>query len=371
MKRIKVILFLVCLGLLSACGKEKSTLDKPIEDCAFYLDGQEYSVPMKAEEFEDNGWTYVSGASDTVTGESDSETQQFTKGDQQIDVRFHNYSKDVQNVRDCPITRVTFSASHLDKDKLDMGRNITFGASFSEVTKAFGEEKSNESNRAVYYGDYDNWNVCFTSFKKGQVDYIYVENFRGGEKMMKESNNNTAVDDFQGYDKPKELSSDILDFTFMMDGEIYQMPTKVSHFIDDGWSVSEHSHSTIPGKKTETGIFIKKDDLSIQLTVYNPSDKELPVADCLLTEIMVSAGDYEPSFELYANIKVGSSVEDLVSTFGEPLEKETQSTGAIVYVYAHPNTDENTVGHSGYVRFELTEDNKKIDTVHMNHRKQN
>lgn len=106
--------------------------------------------------------------------------------------------------------------------------------------------------------------------------------------------------------------SDIDDFKIKINGTVYSMPDPVSKFKENGWDFeyASDAQASVAAGDTEwvTMAYKGNDDIEIDMKVYNPSEKEVPVEQCMVYYLdIVYDEDYAKQFkvELPKGVKLG------------------------------------------------------------------
>ncbi|MBQ3108551.1 MAG: hypothetical protein IJC67_02955 [Clostridia bacterium] len=147
--------------------------------------------------------------------------------------------------------------------------------------------------------------------------------------------------------EPTELTDDLFDFIFEIDGDIYQFPCSQEKFVENGWEQTDPVTNTLlPGEQV-LHVF-ERNGLYLPLVVYNLSDEEMYVKDCVAYGF-VADDDFEYEFPdiymakgVYAN---HYSYDSLIDAYGEPpyVSMMSASDNRINALYYTVDTGDNTV----------------------------
>jgi hypothetical protein len=137
---------------------------------------------------------------------------------------------------------------------------------------------------------------------------------------------------------PDGLSSNPESFQFSLDGNILTLPALYSDFTSLGWT-----HNDIDGKTLRPGFAmvgsssLRKGDAALTGAFFiNLSDKELPLSECHVYGFAFSygtSGAVSTSFVLPGGLHIGSTVDDIIATYGEPTEKDDSGSGRLKLKY--------------------------------------
>ena len=138
--------------------------------------------------------------------------------------------------------------------------------------------------------------------------------------------------------KTLEMSDNLSDFNFTLNGIVYSLPCSMSEFLDNGWKIRESS-----GKESEKiksggfkSAFLDKNDRSVSVSVRNQSGNSERISECQTETINLFSTN---SFNLPKGITGSSSYEDIISAYGEPTEiKESEFNTTVVYEFGYHKT---------------------------------
>ncbi|WP_026527417.1 hypothetical protein [Butyrivibrio sp. VCD2006] len=148
-------------------------------------------------------------------------------------------------------------------------------------------------------------------------------------------------------------------YAFTFDGVTYQLPEKVSDFMEDGWTFNSEKEETqllSAGGTEYFSLFLPGDEnirISVDLTNFSLDAKE--AKDCYVTEMTFSEYVVDQSGK-QITVKDGratlmeSTSAEVLDAFGEP-DRTTPDT----YYYYDPSHDEYDTG-GGYVACSISED---------------
>lgn len=125
-----------------------------------------------------------------------------------------------------------------------------------------------------------------------------------------------------------EMSDDLFDYTFKLDGVVYQLPFSFSQLTDNGWSLSDNYGEEDPllGGRAKGTVYIIKNSYSISIGVFNNSGDRKPISECFVGEIYVE-GRQSTALEISKGIVPLSSEADVIEAFGTPNDRSDGSSG--------------------------------------------
>ncbi len=181
-----------------------------------------------------------------------------------------------------------------------------------------------------------------------------------------------------------EMSDELTDMTFMLDGEVYQLPCKFSVFLDRGWKfdylsgipmdglynddVSSKSASSknqnvdidgnpfneksiITGHSEEKNIVLMKGEIKINLTVYNNGGNSVYLKDCNVWSFGINNLQNKPEiFSLPKSINLGSTIDDIINAYGVPVYRDASEDSETIMYISEDSTRERAVMFRVYTK---------------------
>lgn len=157
--------------------------------------------------------------------------------------------------------------------------------------------------------------------------------------------------------KPDSISDDWKDFTFELDGELYQLPTHYDSFKNNGWKIDDdYSDELIDGEKlpAKSRLYTTLSNGAVDFSVefINMSGNARKITDCDIGTVTVKAND-NLNLKIASGIGCMSKLEDIQNAFGTPSSTSTYSD----YSYFKYEAD-TYVGMTFYVYNENTKYNE-------------
>ena len=112
----------------------------------------------------------------------------------------------------------------------------------------------------------------------------------------------------------------LIDYTFMLDGENYQLPCDYSQFTRNGWVLPSYSNkkdtdSVVQGE--EVFFTFKKNSLWFVAMACNTDNKPLELKDCKIVGISIKA-EYGSDFTMAQGITLKSTSDEIQKAYGKP-----------------------------------------------------
>lgn len=137
------------------------------------------------------------------------------------------------------------------------------------------------------------------------------------------------------------MSDELTDFTFSLEGEVFQLPFALSELTDRGWTIysSYCDYDTIIAGDSRESFTMTKRGRDIDIYVYNYSGNARRLEECPVGAIEVEAGDYL-DFTIAKGLTPESTEEEITEALGIPDDGYT-SESYISMSYLVDGTDNN------------------------------
>ena len=118
------------------------------------------------------------------------------------------------------------------------------------------------------------------------------------------------------YSAPTELTDDLFSFNVKLGGDMYTLPAPISEFLNNGWVIASSDNNTVAAKDTLiNGINLRKENVTFEANVYNPSSQETALNNCYVTSLVTSADSGTIDILLPKNISLNSTGYDLEKAY--------------------------------------------------------
>lgn len=141
---------------------------------------------------------------------------------------------------------------------------------------------------------------------------------------------------------PVEMSDELFDFTFQLDGTVYQLPCRFQAFADNGWTISSSGYSSetlLRGNSYET-FYVSKDGKKLMLYACNFSGNAKMIADSTVGGVYCVQKD-GAEIVLAKDVSFPLSVEQIKDAYGIPSDSYSGTDYERVQ-YDHASADENS-----------------------------
>lgn len=109
------------------------------------------------------------------------------------------------------------------------------------------------------------------------------------------------------------------EFTFRLDGVVYQLPDDYSKFTDNGWTLdSFYSDDYLVPACTSLPVHLFKGEKKVMLRLVNPDEMDLPPAQCKVDGLWLFRDYGNITLELSSNISMNSTVGEIQTAYGDP-----------------------------------------------------
>lgn len=115
------------------------------------------------------------------------------------------------------------------------------------------------------------------------------------------------------------VSDDWTEFTFKLDGIIYELPCDFSQFTDNGWVLdSDHSGEYMVPEYTSLTVFLDQGEQKILVHLVNPGDTAQSPAQCMVDGLWIYEDYGNPTLELANGITMASDPDQVQAAYGTP-----------------------------------------------------
>ena len=136
-----------------------------------------------------------------------------------------------------------------------------------------------------------------------------------------------------------KISEEITSGQFVIDGVIYQFPMPLKDWLDNGWHVS-YSYDNVEDFRlapnytsTTFELYDEENKNYVQMTVYNDSDEEAPIEECMVYSLKMSTTEVDVVFP--KGMTKRNNPEDILAAYGEPDAKgDSQNDLEAIYYFA-------------------------------------
>lgn len=333
----------------------------------FSIDGVEYGLPCNFSDFTDNGWTiyrYSDIGINTIMPPNSYSFGFFEKNGEDINVLVYNDSDEAKPAKDCKVGNVNFYFSQFD---IVLPEGVSGIPTKDQLIEAYGEPLDmyeGEDYVSLNYVLDENYNtymtfMCYNSEEDQkysgatlngmntiELEYVDPESLEEGEPTEEPTEEQTdepteepTEEDTEepteeqteaptapATDEPSkpfdgQMSDNLFDFTFTLDGKVYQLPCDYSELAADGWYISYGgTEDTQLDDKTYMYISFKKNDAKFTTYVYNVSGSTKALKDCRIGFL-----DFhnDAGITLAKGITPLSTREEVIAAFGEPVKEAT------------------------------------------------
>ncbi len=125
-----------------------------------------------------------------------------------------------------------------------------------------------------------------------------------------------------------KISDEITSGQFVIDGVIYQFPMPLTDWLNNGWEVSNSYDNVAEFRlspyytSTDFELF-NEDDAYVRVTVFNNSDKEAPIEDCIVESLYMSTTEVDVVFP--QGMTKRNKPAEILAAYGEPDVEEGET----------------------------------------------
>ncbi len=330
----------------------------------FSMDGVEYGLPCSFSDFTDNGWTiyrYSDIDTNTIIPANSYSFCFFEKNEEDVNVLVFNDSDEAKPAKECKVGNINFTLSEFD---VVLPEGVSGVPTKDQLIEAYGEpyyiyeaedyvsldfvldEKYNVYMTFMCYLNEEDMKystATLNGMNTIDLEYVDPETLEEGEPTPDDEPTETPTEEqteaptaaptetptTAPTETPTEpskpfdgqMSDNLFDFTFKLEGKVYQLPCDYAELAADGWYISYGgTEDTQLDDKTYMYLSMKKNDAKFTAYVYNVSGSAKSIKDCRIGFI-----DFhnDAGIELAKGITPLSTREEVIAAFGEPVKEAT------------------------------------------------
>ncbi len=162
-------------------------------------------------------------------------------------------------------------------------------------------------------------------------------------------------------DSADMITDEITSGQFVLDGVVYEFPMPLQDWLDNGWELS-NSYENIddfmlkPGYSSTSFELFNEDDAYVRVTVFNDSEEEANVKDCMVDYLYMSLTEVDVVFP--QGMTKRNKPDEILEAYGDPISKGDEADrGYIEALYQYTNDDAVTC----YVELGIADNSYTID----------
>lgn len=296
----------------------------PRFDYEIFIDGVSYKLPMYVSDLMALGWE-VSEYYDIYEGVNPYTAGSFfifKNKDYELLTSIINYDVNQKPAIECVVGEIRISCNNADSADIKTQNDIKLGVTKPEdVLELFGEpdyEYNFEEyhSRSLEYREdvYNYLKFTFDGEENMVLTEIEIDNYREPDGFEASEVDKTYIPQAtSAYISPSEITDNIEDYIFELDGELYKLPCPVQAFIDNGWEiVKDKSKEIVYGYGVEW-VTLEKNGVEISGGAYNYDKNGTVISNCFIDEIRLSRYYLEEagmSGSIFKEVSVSSTEED-------------------------------------------------------------
>ena len=125
-----------------------------------------------------------------------------------------------------------------------------------------------------------------------------------------------------------EISDELFDYTFELDGVIYQLPMSYQNFVDSGWELirGEDEEEKLNGYSYYSVRFVRNNK-TMYVDIVNMGGHARAIKDCVIGSVTIYE-DTAESFTMSKGITFACTTDDIEDAFGIP---DSSSSSSVTY----------------------------------------
>lgn len=295
--------------------------------------GENYTFPMKYEEFIAMGWEYDGDDTETIASESYLNDETFDQEGNKILIDLMN-----PDTVDKPVSESYVAGIHIDNTTPE-GQAI-----YVNLPGAIVMQKSSEEEVTTVYGvpidRYEEGNDIWLTYEYGmnrsvqlgisedtdQLMQIDMQNFRNplGEENL-DNVSDAVTPEVEAYQTPLELGITMNQFVVQYAGDYYRLPAPVSAFTDNGWEVNADESDTAVKSAKYGYVTLRKDSQKIYAVVHNYGTEATTIKNCFVTMLYADMDTTKVPVTVAGGITLGMGEEEFLRIAGEQEYEKTEN----------------------------------------------
>lgn len=315
---------------------------------AVVIDGKRYDFPLALKSFMDDGWSFTDDTSMHVNAGNYGNVYYLEKDGEQFVGVVENLSENQANVLDCAL--IGFQIKGSTNVKVEFPNGVTYGeSSYDDVVAAFGEPTSVSDNNPKVRIEYREKALNYVSFTffDGVMSEMAIQYVRFDNPNQTISPKNEVPEIVKAYKQPNSVSDNFSDYSFSIDGAVYRLPSPVSAFTANGWSIdTENSDEALANGSTGT-VKLTKGEYTLSCYAENYDVYSAFIENCFIYDINI-IGYYGETVDL--RLPKGLKFRDNRKTVEKALEGTSYDTseGSNDSVYFFVEDDNSEGVKNGY-----------------------
>lgn len=278
--------------------EETKELSSDPADYTFMVSGTPFRLLTPLSHFLAKGWVIsTTDCYDTMEIDGDkSMPLTLVKDGAKFQLSVSNTSHDKRLLKDCIVYKVILQSS-----------DISFGLS-GNITESSTEEEID----AVFH-QIENGGNC--QFHDGAYYFRFYE-----------TSTNVTIDADVTYDETVTIP-------FAIHNNDYELPCKLSDFLDNGWTFYEAHPETMEAYDKENAHLISQGQ-KISVTIQNNAKEAVNIRDAYITWLSAELSP-QTAFTVMEKVSIPYAYDEIVSLLGEPDKSSDLGMGNVYYYHYH------------------------------------
>lgn len=345
----------------------------------FTLEGVDYQLPLDLKDLLEKGWQ---ARLDNKFKKLAPATQDFIslkKDGSFLSIGVYNPGKEAINILDAKVNIFWIDDYNTKNLDLILPGNLSLSSTLEDVQTAYGMpsyESSAFNFHNLAYGDlfggfYDiNINFYDTNYRMNSyrlslnADYLQEEYTLNSGKSGEQQVDLNKI--------PEELGEDLMTFNFMLEDDIFTLPSSFELFLNRGWEFEGKRFEERVAPDDYGYITMHKEDKSIRMEAVNTGFADQAVKDCVVFNVSASRNfDNKPSANIIlpGGLDFSSDVEEITVAYGKP-DEYSNLVGTTPHITYLKDPDESYGDRVEFLFDALSGDLKSVSlTVNSFHEK--
>lgn len=314
-------------------------LSERLSDFQFAIDEKVWTLPLKVQIWEEDGWEYLSEKDDSeLETESYVEGEHLTKDKTVLTVDLVNLETEKKRLKECFVGGIILEQKKDDFVYQLPGKIIVGKSVLNEVLEQYGlptdEYEEKEDIYVTYkFGIYKEAEFVFDI--DNEILYkVSLKNYREPEEESEKISEETPLEISQ-YQVPEKLSENPAEYTVSYDHQLYSIPAPVSQFLKNGWKIQEDGSESYVKSRRHGYVTLEKNGQTLYAVVKNYAEQTVKMENTFLTNL---SGDFDVikvPITIGNEITLGMSEEELkIRLEGSNYETEEGENGIVYFLYS-------------------------------------
>lgn len=302
--------------IIYAAAEEYNTgFNSAVYEFAPMINGVPVSLPIEVSDLLTAGWG-IPLAQDTILPPQTSTWVTAYQNNTSIEILVVNTSEKEVALQDGWIGGVRANAKKESGVDFHLAAGVALGSDKESVLAQMGSPSGVDLKKSEYDFRLNRSKSIHLLFSP-QDKLIQVEMINWLQDVTMVEKNETLPQEILDYTVPDGTGQNWQNFCVSYGGEFYKLPVPLPLFLENGWELCE-TEKQVPANGWLKGVQLQRGTQVLFTTLYNSSNSQQPINNCLVGEISCNISGPDIPLELAAGVNRATSWADVVTLYGEP-----------------------------------------------------